>query len=129
MHSSDRINVDSAVITLEGTCRFKPLKQKMGWLKRNCNDMGQLITALVKYADSDSTKDPESDEEKAWKGKKSGNAKGPQHNPANQGGNNKRKADGSLEFVATPVRKATINDVRGGHLLGLAGLVPRLSSC
>ena len=62
--------------------------------------MGQLMAALIKYADSGSTKDPASDEEKTGKGKKNGNAKGLQHNPANQGGNNKRKADGSLEFVA-----------------------------
>ena len=33
------------------------------------------------------------------KRKKNGNGKGPQHNPGNQGGG-KRKADGSLEFVA-----------------------------
>ena len=32
-------------------------------------------------------------------GKRNGNGKGPQHNPANQGGN-KHKADGSMEFVA-----------------------------
>ena len=62
--------------------------------------MGQLMAALVKYADSDSTKDPASDEEKTGKGKKNGNSKGLQHNSANQGGNNKRKADGSSEFVA-----------------------------
>ena len=54
------------------------------------------MAALVKYADSDSTKDPLSDEEKTAKGKKDGNGKGHQHNLANQGGN-KRKAD---EFVA-----------------------------
>ena len=47
-----------------------------------------------------STTDPASDEEKTGKGKKNGNAKGLQHNPANQGGNNKRKANGSSEFVA-----------------------------
>ena len=52
------------------------------------------MAALVKYADSDSTKDPVSDEEKIGKGKKNG--KGHQHNPANQGGN-KRKTD---EFMA-----------------------------
>ena len=61
--------------------------------------MGQLMAALVKYADSDSTKDPASDEEKTGKGKKNGNAKGLQHNPANQGGG-RRKADGNPEFVA-----------------------------
>ena len=57
------------------------------------------MAALVKYADSDSTKDPESGEEKAGKGKKSGNAKG-QHNTESQGGNGKCKADGGLDFVA-----------------------------
>ena len=61
--------------------------------------MGQLMAALVKYADSDSTKDPTSDEEKTGKGNKNGNGKGHQHNPASQGGN-KRKADGNPEFVA-----------------------------
>ena len=43
------------------------------------------MVALIKYADSDSTKDPEFDDEKLGKGKKSGNTKGPQHNPASQG--------------------------------------------
>ena len=62
--------------------------------------MGQLMAALVKYADSDGTKDPESDDKRTGKGKKNDNAKGLQHNLANQGGNNKRKADGSSEFVA-----------------------------
>ena len=47
----------------------------------------------------DSTKDPESDEEKAGKGKKSGNTKA-QHNTAGQGGNGKRKAGSGLDFVA-----------------------------
>ena len=88
------------VLMLEKNSRFEPLKQKLGRLKHDCNDMGQLMAALVKYADSDSTKDPVSDKEKAGKGKKNGNGKGHQHNPANQGGNNKRNADGSLEFVA-----------------------------
>ena len=45
--------------------------------------MGQLMAALIKYADSDSTKDPESDDDKPGKGKKNGNAKGPHHNQAN----------------------------------------------
>ena len=57
------------------------------------------MAALVKYAGSDSTKDPASDEEKIGKGKKNGNGKGQQYNPASQGGN-KRKADGNPEFVA-----------------------------
>ena len=55
---------------------FLPLKQKLGRLKRHFNVMGELMAALIKYADSDSTKDPESDDEKPGKGKKSGNGKG-----------------------------------------------------
>ena len=69
IHSSDKMDAGSAVLMLEKNCRFEPLKQKLGRLKRDCNDMGQLMAALVKYADSDSTKNPVSDEEKTGKGK------------------------------------------------------------
>ena len=96
IHSSDKMDAGSAVLMLEKNCRFEPLKQKLGRLKHDCSDMGQLMAALVNYADSDSTKDHVSDEEKTGKGKRNDNNKGHQHNPANQGGN-KRKAD---EFVA-----------------------------
>mgnify|MGYP005815016095 FL=1 len=58
------------------------------------------MAALVKYADSDSTKDPESDDDKTGKGKKSGNVKGQQHNPVGHGNNGKCKAHNSLDFVA-----------------------------
>ena len=44
-----------------------------------------LMAALVKYADSDNTKDPDSDEEKPEKGNKNGGAKGQQHNQAAMG--------------------------------------------
>ena len=43
LHSSDHINADSAVLMLKNNCRFLPLKQKLGRLKRHCNDMGELI--------------------------------------------------------------------------------------
>src|SRR5215216_5525678 len=60
------------------------------------------MAALVKYADSDSTIDPESDEEKAEKGKKNSSGKGQQQNTAGQGNNGKRKhADGGSDFVAS----------------------------
>ena len=58
------------------------------------------MAALVKYADSHSTKDLKSDDDKTGKGKKSGNAKGQQHNPVSHGNSGKRKADNSLDFVA-----------------------------
>ena len=100
LHSSDNINASSAVLMLEKNCRFLPLKQKLGRLKRHCNDMGELMATLIKYADSDSTKDPESDDEKTGKGKKSGNTKSQHHNPESQGGNGKHKADKNSDFVA-----------------------------
>ena len=53
LHSSDRIIADTAMLTLEGNCSFKPLKYKLGRLKCHCNDMSSLMAALVKYADSD----------------------------------------------------------------------------
>ena len=55
------------------------------------------MAALVKYADSDGTKDRDSEDERSGKGKKSSGMKGQQHNPTNQGGNGKRKAN---DFVA-----------------------------
>src|SRR3989337_4551493 len=79
-HSSDSIAAGSAVLVLEKNCHFTPLKQKLGQLKHHCNDIGELMAALIKYADSDNTKDPGSNEEKSNKGKKSGNAKGQQQN-------------------------------------------------
>ena len=62
--------------------------------------MGELMAALVKYTDSDSTKDPDSDEENPGKGRKSGSAKGQQHNTAGHGGNGKCKVESGLDFVA-----------------------------
>ena len=66
-----------------------PLKQKLGRFKRHCNDMGELMAALVKYADSDGTK---SEEKPGNRKKGSGNTR-QQHNSARQGGNGKRKAE------------------------------------
>ena len=94
------MDVGSVVLMLEQNCRFLPLKMKLGRLKHDCNDMGTLMAALVKYADSDSTKDPESHDDKTRKGKKNGNGKGPQHNPTGHGNNGKRKADNGSDFVA-----------------------------
>ena len=76
IHSYDKMDAGSAVLMLEKNYRFEPMRQKLGRLKRDCNDMGTLMAALVKYADSDSTKDPAFDEEKTRKGKKNGNGKG-----------------------------------------------------
>ena len=58
------------------------------------------MAALVKYADSDNTKDSDSEEDKSGKCKKNGNAKGQQHNPVGHGNGGKRKADISLDLVA-----------------------------
>lgn len=100
LHSSDNINAGSTVLMLEKNCSFVPLKQKLGRLKRHYNDMGELMAALIKYADSDSTKDPEFDDDKPGKGKKSGNTRNQHHNPVTQASNGKRKADNNSDFVA-----------------------------
>ena len=100
LHSSDRINADTAVLTLEGNCRFTPLKLKLGRLKCHCNDMSTLMAALVKYADLDSTKDPESDDDKIGNRESNGNANPQHHSPAAHGNGGKSKADHSLDFVA-----------------------------
>jgi hypothetical protein len=76
IHSSYNTTAAQAVLILEKNCHFTPLKQKLGRLKRSCQDTGELIAALTKYADSDNTKDPGSDDEKSAKGKKNNNGKG-----------------------------------------------------
>ena len=58
------------------------------------------MAALVKYADYDNSKDPESDDEEPEKGKKNVGAKGQQHNQASHGNNGRHKADNNSGFVA-----------------------------
>ena len=79
------------------------------------------MAALVKYADSDSTKDPESDDDKTGKGKKGGSTKGHQHNPAGHGNSGKHKGDNSLDFVAN-----TNTQDKG---LRRKGKPPRVAEC
>ena len=129
IHSSDNMNVGSVVLMLEKNCRFLPLKQKLGRLKRDCNDMGQLMAGLIKYADSDSTKDLESDDYQPGKGKKNGNAKGPQHSPTNQGATVNARLMVARSLWLTPMHRAIISVVRGGRLLGTMDQVLLLSSC
>ena len=45
IHSSDNMNAGAVVLMLEKKMPFLPLKQKLGRLKRDCNDMGQLMVA------------------------------------------------------------------------------------
>ena len=55
---------------MEKNCHFDPLVQKLGRLKRSVKDMGELMNALTKYAECDSTKDPGAEETPDVKGKK-----------------------------------------------------------
>ena len=63
------------------------------------------MAALVKYVDSDNTKDPDSDNEKPEKGKKNGSAKGQQHNQGGHENNGKRKADSDVVANANVQRQ------------------------
>ena len=80
MHSSDRITAQNAVIVLERNCKFEPLVHKLGWLKRTIKDMGELMNAVIKYVESDKTKDADSEEDKDGQNKKNG-GKGSQSQP------------------------------------------------
>ncbi|KAI4994235.1 hypothetical protein ZWY2020_029283 [Hordeum vulgare] len=57
-HSSKGISAAQAVLILEKNCHYEPLVLKLGRLKRKVQDMGQLMDALTRYAQSDNTKDP-----------------------------------------------------------------------
>ena len=102
IHSSDNITAAQAVLILEKNCHFDPLVQKLGRLKRSVKDMGELMNALTKYAECDSTKDPGADEASDGKGKKPVQGNGGKGLQQNNGGNSgKRKnPDGGSELVA-----------------------------
>ena len=87
------------------------------------------MAALVKYADSDSTKDPESDDDKPGKGTKNGNTKGQQHNPAGHGNNGKHKTDNSLDFVANTNTQDNGQRRKGKPPKGAEGQAPIWSAC
>ena len=72
MHSSDKITAQTAVIILERNCKFEPLVHKLGQLNRTVKDMGELMNVVIKYAESDKTKDADSKEDKAGENKKNG---------------------------------------------------------
>lgn len=75
----------TTVLVLERNCRFEPLVHKLSRMKRTVKDMSELMVAIAKYAESDKTKDPASDDEMSWKGKKNG---GKSHQNNNNGHNN-----------------------------------------
>src|SRR3954462_8991976 len=70
MHSSDTITTQTAVIVLERNCKFEPLVHKLVQLKRSVKDIGDLMNAVIKYVESDKTKDVDSKEDKAGQNKK-----------------------------------------------------------
>ena len=105
IHTSVGLTAQQAVIALERNCKFDPLRHKLGRIKRYVTDMSELMDAMTKYAESDKTKDVESDDEKSGKGKK--NAAKAVQNPSQTNGNqqsqnnNKRKnGEGNSDFVA-----------------------------
>src|ERR1043165_9221130 len=69
--------------TLERNRKFEPLVHKLGRLKRIVKDMGELMNAVIKYSESDKTKDADSENDKAVQNKKNG-GKGSQSEPIEQ---------------------------------------------
>ena len=86
--------------------------------------MGQLMAALVKYADSDSTKDPVSDEEKIGKGKRTATARVTSITRQIKEVINVRLTN----LWLTPMHRATINGARVANPLGQVGQVPPSSN-
>ena len=78
IHTSDSIMAAQAVLILEKNCHFEPLVQKLGRLKRKVQDMGELMDVLTRYAESDTTKDPNPDDDQTGKGTKNNGGKGNQ---------------------------------------------------
>ena len=104
IHSSDNITAAKAVLILEQICHFDPLVQKLGRLKRSVTDMGELMNALTKYAESDSTKDPGADGAPKGKGKKGNDGKGHQQGSGGNGGKCKNSEGGSDLVANTNAR-------------------------
>ena len=117
IHSSDKMDAGLAVLMMEKNCRFEPLRQKLGRLKHDCNDMGTLMAGLVKYADSYSTKDPASDDEKTGKGKKNGNERVSSITRQVKEAKSVRR---TVTRNLWPMHKVTIRSAKGSHP-GLVG--------
>ncbi|KAI4977249.1 hypothetical protein ZWY2020_054880 [Hordeum vulgare] len=76
IHSSDGISAAQAVLILEKNCHYEPLVLKLGRLKRKVQDMGELMDTLTRYAESDDTKDPGEDDDKASTTRRGDSSKG-----------------------------------------------------
>src|SRR4051812_9475629 len=107
MHSSDTITTQTAVIVLGRNCKFEPLVHKLGRLKRTTKDMGELMNAVIKYAESDKTKDANSEEDKADQNKKNG-GKGSQSQP------NKRRHDQNTSDLVANTNTGYQQQKQGG---------------
>ena len=72
------------------------------------------MAALIKYVDLDSTRDPDSDEEKSGKGRKNGKRQQQNTVGQNQGNNgNLKQADGGSDFVANTNMQSNNQHRRG----------------
>ena len=105
IHSSEGISAAQAVLILEKNCHYEPLVLKLGRLKRKVQDMGELMDALTRYAESDDTKDPGEGDDETGLTRKGELQRG--HSQFQKRGNNhhgghgkKRQQEGPVEFVA-----------------------------
>ena len=87
---------------------FEPLVHKLGRLKRTVKDMGELMNAVIKYAESDKTRDADSEEDKACQNKKN-NRKGSQSQP------NKRRHDQNASDLVAITNTGYQRQKQGGN--------------
>ena len=87
LHSSMDINPRSALQSMEKTCKYEPLVQKLGRMKNSARvseiTMGEIMEACNKHASTDKTRDDEED-----KGKGPANNIGKNNNNGGQSNNN-----------------------------------------
>ena len=93
IHSAEHINIDTVHSHLKDNTTFESLRSKLRRSHKGNMTMGQLLTIVYKYTESDATKYnfDEEDDKKKW-GKNKGK---PKHSNAH-----KRKGDYGSEFVA-----------------------------
>ena len=89
--------------------------------------MASILIGL--NADFESTKDPESDDEKSGKGKKNGNTKGQRHNPMSQGALVSARLIIIQILWPIPTCRIMVSVVRESHLLEKEGQESILRGC
>src|ERR1041385_4946378 len=109
IHSSDTITAQTVVIVLKRNCKFEPVVHKLGRLKRTVKDIGELMNIVIKYAESDKTKDAEPQQAKAGQNKNGGKTS------QNQSQQTKRRLDQTTSDLVAKTNVGSQTQKHGGN--------------